>query len=264
MRFKCEHTTRKARVCGLSLENGRPLRRRCHQEEAGVVAVAVVVAVVAVAVVAVRHHRVLIRLRPSTIVRIPPAPWRRTRDPNQNIQHPVSATDDDGDRLTYRLSGDDADSFTIISSSGQLRTRSGVTYDHEAVKNSYEVTITADDNRGGDATIDVTVYVGDVNEPSRAPARPQVEPASSTSLTVTWTEPTNTGPDIYDYDIQYRKGSDSFMPWPQNNTGTTSTITDLDVNTRYEVQVKGAQRRRRKPLVLLGLRHDQCQSAAGI
>ena len=158
--------------------------------------------------------------------------------PNQNIQHPVSATDDDGDRLTYRLSGDDADSFTIISSSGQLRTRSGVTYDHEAVKNSYEVTITADDNRGGDATIDVTVYVGDVNEPSRAPARPQVEPASSTSLTVTWTEPTNTGPDIYDYDIQYRKGSDSFMPWPQNNTGTTSTITDLDVNTRYEVQVK--------------------------
>ena len=73
--------------------------------------------------------------------------------PNQNIQHPVSATDDDGDRLAYRLSGDDADSITLNASNGQLRTRSGVTYDHEAVKNSYEVTITADDNRGGDATM---------------------------------------------------------------------------------------------------------------
>ena len=158
--------------------------------------------------------------------------------PNQNIQHPISATDDDGDRLTYRLSGTDADSFTLNASNGQLRTRSGVTYDHEAVKNSYEVTITADDNRGGDATIDVTIYVADEREPPRAPARPGVAPASSTSLTVTWTEPTNTGPDIYDYDVQYRTGSGSFIPYPHNNTSTTTTITDLNVNTRYEVQVR--------------------------
>ena len=47
---------------------------------------------------------------------------------NQNIQHPVSATDDDGDRLTYRLSGTDANSFTIVASNGQLGTRSGITY----------------------------------------------------------------------------------------------------------------------------------------
>ena len=158
--------------------------------------------------------------------------------PNQNIQHPISATDPDRDRLTYRLGGDDADSFTIIASSGQLRTRSGITYDHEALKNSYDVTITADDNRNGTATIDVTIYVADVNEPPQRPARPQVAPASSTSLTVTWTEPTNTGPDIYDYDVQYRTGSGSFIPHPHNNTSTTTTITDLDVNTRYEVQVR--------------------------
>ena len=100
------------------------------------------------------------------------------------------------------------------------------------------MTITADDNRGGDATIDVTIYVGDEQEPPRAPARPGVSPASSTSLTVTWTEPTNTGPDIYDYDVQYRTGSGSFIPHPHNNTSTTTTITNLDVNTRYEVQVR--------------------------
>ena len=157
--------------------------------------------------------------------------------PNRNIQHPVSATDDDRDRLTYSLSGNDANSFTIITSNGQLRTRSGVTYNYE-VKNRYEVTVETDDNRGGTATIDVTIYVADVNEPPQAPARPQVAPTSSTSLTVTWTEPTNTGPDINDYDVQYRTGSGNFLPYPHNNTGTTTTITNLEVNTRYEVQVK--------------------------
>ena len=84
--------------------------------------------------------------------------------PNQNIQHPVSAIDEDGDQLTYRLSGDDAGSFTLNASNGQLRTRSGVTYDYEAVKNSYSVTITADDDHGGSATIDVTIKLTDENE----------------------------------------------------------------------------------------------------
>ena len=157
--------------------------------------------------------------------------------PNQNIQHPTSATDADRNSLTYRLSGTDANSFNIIASNGQLRTRSGITYNYED-KNRYEVTVEADDNRGGTATIDVTIYVADVNEPPQAPARPRVDPASSTSLTVSWTEPTNTGPDIDDYDIQYRTGSDSFTAWPHTGPGTSTTITDLEVNTRYEVQVK--------------------------
>ena len=49
----------------------------------------------------------------------------------QNIGNPISATDSDGDRLTYSLEGRDASAFTIISGSGQLRTRSGVRYDYE-------------------------------------------------------------------------------------------------------------------------------------
>ena len=155
----------------------------------------------------------------------------------QNIQHPVRATDEDGHRLTYRLNGADADSFAINAGNGQLRTRSGVTYDYE-MKVSYAVTVEADDGYGGDATIDVTIHVADVDEPPEAPARPGVQPASSTSLTVTWTAPVNTGPDIDGYDVQYRTGSGSFLPWPHGGSGTTATITDLDVNTRYEVQVR--------------------------
>ena len=155
--------------------------------------------------------------------------------PNQNIQHPVSATDADHHSLTYRLSGTDANSFTIIASNGQLRTRSGVTYNHED-KDRYEVTVEADDQNGGTAAIGVTIYVGDVHEPPERPFAPRVETASSTSLTVSWTEPNNTGPGVDDYDVQYRK-SGSFLPWP-HDAGTTTTITNLQVNTRYEVQVR--------------------------
>ena len=95
------------------------------------------------------------------------------------IGAPVTATDPDtGDTLTYTLEGADLDSFDIDSASGQIQTKSGVTYDHE-IKSSYSVTVKADDNNGGTATIDVTITVADVNEPPefdgcghRAPVTP--------------------------------------------------------------------------------------------
>ena len=83
----------------------------------------------------------------------------------ENIGAPVTATDPDtGDTPAYTLEGADLDSFDIDSASGQIQTKSGVTYDHE-VKSSYSVTVKADDNNGGTATIDVTITVADVNEP---------------------------------------------------------------------------------------------------
>ncbi len=156
----------------------------------------------------------------------------------QGIQHPVRATDPDGHRLTYRLSGTDADSFTLDASRGQLRTRTGVAYDYETT-DRYSVAVEAEDPYGGTADIDVIVHVADVDEPPQPPDRPRVQPASSTSLTLTWAEPVNTGPDVNDYDVQYRK-SGSFLPWPHTGPGTTTTIPDLDPNTRYEVQVRAS------------------------
>ncbi len=169
-----------------------------------------------------------------------PAPTRTVAEntpANRNIQHPVRATDPDGHRLTYRLAGPDETRFTVVSSSGQLRTRSGVAYDFE-VKDRYEVRLESDDTYGGTDAIDVTVHVADVDEPPQTPARPRVEPGDSKSLTVTWTEPANTGPEVDGYDVQYRTGSGSFLPWTHDGDGTTATITGLDVNTRYEVQVR--------------------------
>ena len=54
---------------------------------------------------------------------------------------------------------------------------------------------------------------------------------------MTWAEPANTGPDVDDYDVQSRK-SGAFLPWPHTGPGTAATIPDLEVNTRYEVQVR--------------------------
>ena len=47
----------------------------------------------------------------------------------QPIGDPISATDGDGDILTYRLSGADADSFAIDASTGQIQTKG--TYNFE-------------------------------------------------------------------------------------------------------------------------------------
>ena len=78
----------------------------------------------------------------------------------RNISTPVAATDADNDTLTYTLSGTDATSFSIDSTSGQLRTQAALDYE---TKRSYTVTITVSDGSLTD-TITVTITVTDVAE----------------------------------------------------------------------------------------------------
>ena len=83
----------------------------------------------------------------------------------QNIGDPVGATDaDTGDILTYTLDGTDAASFDIVSTSGQLQTKSALNYE---IKTSYTVTVTVTDDSGvsnASATITVTINITDVDE----------------------------------------------------------------------------------------------------
>ena len=154
----------------------------------------------------------------------------------QDVGNPVTATDGDGGTLTYRLEGTDRASFALDGN--QLQTRASETYDYEE-KNSYEVTVRVEDDQGGSNTIEVTINLIDQQEPPETPAAPSVSAASSTSLTVTWTEPANTGPDIDDYDVQYREGdSGGFTSWTHNGAERTATITGRSPGTSYEVQVK--------------------------
>ena len=159
-----------------------------------------------------------------------------------DVGNAVTANDDDNDTLTYTLEGIDAASFDLVTISGsaQIRTKSGVTYDHET-KSSYAVTVKADDSNGGSDTIAVTITVTDVNEAPARPAFPSVASVanSTTSLAVTWTAPSNTGPPISNYDLRYRQGtSGGWTNGPQNVTGTSATISSLSANTLYQVQVR--------------------------
>ena len=158
------------------------------------------------------------------------------------VGSPVTATDTDtGDTLTYTLEGTDAASFNIDASSGQIQTETGVTYDHE-LQPEYSVTVKADDGNGGTDTIAVTIDIADVDEPPSAPAEPTVSAVSGTtdSLEVTWTAPDNAGkPDIESYDLQYRKGTTgNWIDGPQDETGTSATISGLDEDSAYQVQVR--------------------------
>ena len=77
-----------------------------------------------------------------------------------NIGVAIAATDADNDALTYTLSGTDATSFSIVRTSGQLRTRAALDYE---TKRTYTVTITVSDGSLAD-TITVTINVTNVDE----------------------------------------------------------------------------------------------------
>ena len=79
---------------------------------------------------------------------------------NINIGTAIGATDADNDTLTYTLSGTDAASFNINSSTGQLQTSAALDYE---AKSTYTVTITVSDDSLTD-TITVTINVTNVAE----------------------------------------------------------------------------------------------------
>ena len=88
----------------------------------------------------------------------------------QDFSLPIEATDQDaGDTLKYTLGGDDAVSFDIVESTGQLQTLAAL--NHEA-KASYTVTVSVSDGRDDDGSadtsvddsIEVTISVSDVDE----------------------------------------------------------------------------------------------------
>ncbi len=158
----------------------------------------------------------------------------------QNIGSAISASDADSNSLTYSLEGPGADSFTIVSSSGQMRTKSPL--DHEA-RQSYSVTVKVDDRQRKDNSVaakSVTIMVDDGREPPPAPAAPKVAgiPGSTSSVRVTWAEPANTGPRITGYDVNYRKVGSGSLRWPHMGADRSTIITDLKAGTRYEAQVR--------------------------
>ena len=87
-----------------------------------------------------------------------------------NIGTPVAATDLEDDSLRYALSGPDAAAFTVVASSGQLRTSGALDFETQP---SYSFTIEVHDGRDGsgdpstmvDDTQSVTITIENVEEP---------------------------------------------------------------------------------------------------
>ena len=158
---------------------------------------------------------------------------------NPAVALTITATDADaGDSITYTLD-DESDKLFDISSSGAItvKVESGSALDHEGSGGSITVTVTAGDGTDT-ADHEVTITIADVEEAPAAPAAPDVEGASSTSVTVTWTAPTNTGPAINDYDVQYKLSTAT--AWTAHSftgAGTSTTISGLSPSTTYNVQV---------------------------
>ena len=98
-----------------------------------------------------------------------------------NIGPPVSPTAS-GSSVSYTLGGIDAASFELVGSTGRLRTKDGVTYDHDT-KGSYTVTVTATDTDGSIVTT-VDIAVEDIDEPPEITGPTSVEFAENSTATV--------------------------------------------------------------------------------
>ena len=144
------------------------------------------------------------------------APATRSVDENTasatNIGAAVAATDPESDTLVYGLTGTDASSFTIDSTSGQLKTSASLDFETDS---SYSVNVTVHDGKDGiggddttvDATIAVTISVNNKDE------------AGTVTLPATFTGGTEATASVTDPDGTVSSAS---WRWARGDTATGS------------------------------------------
>ena len=157
----------------------------------------------------------------------------------------VTATDaDTGDTVTYSITaGNTGGVFAINSSTGAiLYGGTGENFEGFGTPASaFTLTVRASD---GTANTDVAVTVAVTDDDTEAPGKPAAPTVAATanstsSLDVTWVAPSNAGPAITGYDLQYKKTAEtSWTAGPQDQTGLTAKIGSLDSGTEYQVQVR--------------------------
>ena len=178
---------------------------------------------------------------------------------HETLAGTVTATDADSDDYItdYAISGGaDSDRFEI-SDDGALSFVTPPNHEtpqdlistspvNDADNNEYIIEVQA---TGGTGTREqtamqtVTVTVNDADEPPPRPPAPVVlaDDQAPRYLNVRSARDrlVGTGPEITDYDVQYRvKDVGNFLPWSYSGAVLDTVITGLERNTAYEVQVR--------------------------
>ena len=163
---------------------------------------------------------------------------------NRTVARRLAARDTDpGDEVTgwAIVGGADQSQFSIASDTGELSFREAPDFEAPG-DNQYLVTVEVKSGAGArELTVEktFTISVTDEREPPGVPEAPTFSGETADSLEVSWTEPENTGPDITDYDVQYReKGTGRFIGALHEGPGRTLTLSDLEPGTVYQVQVR--------------------------
>ena len=163
---------------------------------------------------------------------------------NRTVARRLAARDSDpGDEVTgwALVGGADRFQFSIAPDTGELSFREAPDYEAPG-DNQYLVRVEVTSGAGArelEAEQTLTISVTDEREPPGVPEAPIFSGETVDSLRVSWSEPDNTGPDITDYDVQYReKGTGGFTDGDHQGPGLTLTLTDLEPGTVYEVQVR--------------------------
>ena len=156
------------------------------------------------------------------------------------VGDPISARDADGNTLTYRLRGADADSFAIDAGTGQIRTKGA--YDFEA-QSSYSVIARVSDGEGGRAIVVVGIAITDVDEPPAAPPPGVVVTPGDSALTVRWDAVSDEAgkPPVSGYEVARRRGdSEEWLEglFLSSRTDTSVTLTGLTNDQVYQVRVR--------------------------
>ena len=141
--------------------------------------------------------------------------------------------------------------FSVPSGHGTIVQNTDIpfmaTYTPPSTPGEYTITVEVSD---GDDDLDqptATITITAINIPN-TPAAPTVtaDPDDSTKLIVRWVEPNINFSPIIDYDVRYKKSTQSdseYVEWNSDATtylNTFATIEDLDGNTQYDVQVRAS------------------------
>ena len=145
------------------------------------------------------------------------------------------------DVLAYSLGGADAGSFQIVPATGQIRTRDGITYDHEA-RDTYSVTVEASDVHSETDRISVDIHIVDLGAVCASPPRLRLNSGDG-GLTVRWTPLADRAgsASVLGYEVERRDGTGGAWGNRQIIGGRATsnmTYTGLVNGRQYDVRMR--------------------------